>query len=114
MSPERLEGKVCSEKGDVWALGIMLLECAKGLHPLIHANWRDKGEYDERNEAQHAIDRVQSGDDWTHWTIFDVRAKVIEDEISAKNMGFSEEMVALIELCLIKEEASRPQLYLLI
>ena len=44
----------------------------------------------------------------THWTIFDVRAKVVEDEISAKNMGFSEEMVALIELCLIKEEASRP------
>ena len=79
MSPERLEGKVCSEKGDIWALGIMLLECAKGLHPLIHANWRDKGEYDERNEAQHAIDRVQSGDDWTHWTIFDVRAKVVED-----------------------------------
>ena len=108
MSPERLEGKVCSEKGDIWALGIMLLECAKGLHPLIHANWRDKGEYDERNEAQHAIDGVQSGDDWTHWTIFDVRAKVVEDEISAKNMGFSEEMVALIELCLIKEEASRP------
>lgn len=31
MSPERLEGNVCSDRGDVWAFGIMLLECAKGM-----------------------------------------------------------------------------------
>ena len=35
MSPERLEGQIGSDRGDVWAFGIMLLECAKG-----QVSWR--------------------------------------------------------------------------
>lgn len=33
MSPERLEGKPYNFKGDIWGLGLVLLECLTGVYP---------------------------------------------------------------------------------
>ena len=37
MSPERILGKGYSYPADIWSLGLMLIECATGKYPFIHA-----------------------------------------------------------------------------
>ena len=104
MSPERLEGELCSDRGDVWAFGIMVLECAKGMHPLIHDSWRAQEEEDEEEGDVSSIGRVMSGEDWTHWTHCDVWARVVQDDApSADGMGLSDGLAGLIHKCLVKE-----------
>ncbi|EKX50765.1 hypothetical protein GUITHDRAFT_66461, partial [Guillardia theta CCMP2712] len=84
MSPERLDGQVCSDKGDIWALGIMILECAKGVHPFV------TGDYAPRSQA-------------------DLWAMVVQKEPpSAKGLGYTEAFEHFIDSCLVKLEQCRP------
>lgn len=38
MSPERLEGAMYSFEGDVWSLGVTVVECATGRCPFVKAD----------------------------------------------------------------------------
>jgi len=104
LSPERMEGKICSRRGDIWSFGIMLLECLKGRHPLIHDSWKVEGE--EMGEEE--IQRVDSnGENPAHWTELDVQAKVAElcsGPNPAHGLGCSANLESLIGRCLCKEE----------
>eukprot|EP00960_Hanusia_phi_P035540 751776-Hanusia_phi.AAC.2 len=84
MSPERLDGQVCSDKGDIWALGIMILECAKGVHPFV------AGDFAPRTQAD-------------LWAIV-----VQKDPPSAKGLDYSPDFEGFIDACLIKHEPLRP------
>jgi serine/threonine protein kinase len=124
MSPEVLEGGICSGRGDIWALGIMMLECAKGLHPLIDDSWKVEGEEDDDEEENtdakgaagagavsvartKSIQRVKSGQNWMHWTHFDVYSKVVKDAAPcAGGLGYSQDLENFIDLCLIKKEVN--------
>ena len=35
MCPDRLEGKPYQSDTDIWSLGVVLLQCASGVHPFI-------------------------------------------------------------------------------
>jgi serine/threonine protein kinase len=104
MSPERLEGKICTARGDIWSFGIMLLECAKGRHPLIHDSWRVEG---EEIDGEEEIQRVKSAENPAHWTQCDVQAKVVElcsIPNPAHGLAYSREFESLIGQCLRRDE----------
>jgi len=109
MSPERLEGQVCSHSGDIWAVGIMLLECAKGRHPLIDDRWDSScsSQVEEDDEEVDSIRRAKSSGDWMPLTHCDVWAKVVKDDApSARGLGYSEDLESFVATCLNKDQVS--------
>jgi serine/threonine protein kinase len=107
MSPERLEGNVCSHRGDIWAVGIMLLECAKGRHPLIDDRWKPMSSFpeDEYQGEVKTMQRSESGTNLMPLTHCDVWAKVVKDDApSARGLGYSEDLESFVAACLKKDK----------
>jgi serine/threonine protein kinase len=107
MSPERLEGNVCEHRGDIWAVGIMLLECAKGRHPLIDDRWEPISSF-PGDEVQGVVKTMQRSESGTHLmplTHCDVWAKVVKDDApSACGLGYSEDLESFVAACLKKDK----------
>lgn len=84
MSPERIQGGVYSVKGDVWSLGLMLIEVATGKFPF--------GE-------------EMMGPD----SILDLLQRIVNETPPSLKPedGFSHELCSFIDLCLIKQESQR-------
>ncbi len=81
MSPERILGKEYGRKGDIWGLGILLLECATGKYP-----------YPQENVLLHLVQNIAEGDS----------PKLPE------NSQFSKEFRDFISRCLLKDPGERP------
>lgn len=82
MSPERIQGDVYSIKGDVWSLGLMLIELATGEFPF--------GKKDTPNGILDLLQRI-----------------VNEDPPSLPRQKYSKELCDFVDLCL-KKQQSRP------
>ncbi|CCH44162.1 hypothetical protein BN7_3720 [Wickerhamomyces ciferrii] len=82
MSPERIQGDVYSIKGDVWSLGLMLIELSTGEFPF--------GKKDTPNGILDLLQRI-----------------VNEEPPSLSKSKFSKELCDFVELCL-KKQNERP------
>lgn len=83
MSPERLEGTSCSKQSDMWALGIMAMECALGKHPYLN------------KDGPPVLIELYT-------------AVVVEEPPSAAGLALSEEFKGVIHACIDKKMAQRP------
>jgi serine/threonine protein kinase len=80
MSPERLEGRQYTSKADIWSIGIIIVECALGRHPYLG------------HEA----------------SFFDLMQRVVYEPAAVPtSSGLSDELVAFLHCCIVKDEASR-------
>jgi mitogen-activated protein kinase kinase len=82
MSPERIQGDVYSIKGDVWSLGLMLIELSTGEFPL--------GKKDTPNGILDLLQRI-----------------VNEEPPSLSRKRYSKELCDFVEVCL-KKQHERP------
>lgn len=84
LSPERVQGKCYDFNSDIWALGVMLFECATGHHPFIPSN---------QNEEDSNLHLLSS---------------IMMDDIPPLPEKFSNEFNDFISSCLIKDPKMRP------
>lgn len=86
MSPERIQGNVYSTKGDVWSLGLMIIELVTGEFPL-------GGHKDTPNGILDLLQRI----------VNEPSPRLPSDQ----NNQFSREMVNFVNTCCIKDESQR-------
>jgi len=97
MSPERIQGQPYSFNGDVWSLGLTLLECAIGMYPYAA----------ERPEGSGALvfwdllERVSKG---PALSVDGVLSKVG----GGNGAGFSQDFIDFVSLCLEADPEKRP------
>lgn len=84
LSPECVQGKCYDFNSDIWALGVMLYECATGHHPFIPSN---------QNEEDSNLHLLSS---------------IMMDDIPPLPEKFSNEFNDFISSCLIKDPKMRP------
>lgn len=86
MSPERIQGNVYSTKGDVWSLGLMIIELVTGDFPLGGRNDTSNG-------------------------ILDLLQRIVNEPSprlpSGKDYNFSREMIDFVNRCCVKDENER-------
>lgn len=108
MAPERICGKIYSIKSDVWSLGISLIELATGRFP-----------YNLPSELRSSIkpikdmDPVLNGED-LKLSLIELW-EVITSEPSPRlcRNSFTPDFVDFVQRCLLKNEAERPDPYML-
>ena len=86
MSPERLCCQPHSYGADIWSLGLLLTECATGLHPYTRYGGTDK---------------------LTYWNLF-LKVDSADSNFLSTADGVSDSMVDFVSLCLKKDPADRP------
>jgi len=84
ISPERVQGQSYDFNSDIWALGIMLYECATGSHPFIPSNQT------EEDSNLHLL------------------SSIMMDDIPPLPKHFSNEFNDFISSCLIRDPEMRP------
>lgn len=86
MSPERIQGNVYSTKGDVWSLGLMIIELVTGEFPL-----------GGRNDTANGI--------------LDLLQRIVNEPSprlpSGGGYNFSREMIDFVNRCCVKDETER-------
>eukprot|EP00755_Sulcionema_specki_P037888 Sspe_Gene.109826::Locus_90022_Transcript_1_1_Confidence_1.000_Length_1472::g.109826::m.109826 len=88
MSPERLQGGSYSYSSDIWSLGLSLIECVKGTHPLRALS--------------------SSGDTTVnYWDIFQRVGRAEVSFLDPDRDSVSPEMCDFVSRCVEKDQASR-------
>ena len=97
MSPERIQGQPYSFNGDVWSLGLTLLECAIGMYP-------------------YAAERPEGSGPFGFWDLLERVSKgptpnvdqFLSEASEANPDGFSPDFLNFVALCLEKDPEKRP------
>lgn len=95
MSPERIQGLTYGVKSDVWSMGLMLIELARGI-PV----WVDEGEEEGPQGPEGILDLLQR-------IVNEAPPSLANKTNLATNKPFDDLLVKFIDSCLIKDDNLR-------
>ncbi|CCD22355.1 mitogen-activated protein kinase kinase STE7 NDAI_0A01970 [Naumovozyma dairenensis CBS 421] len=126
MSPERIQGNVYSTKGDVWSLGLVIIELVTGKFPLSlnnnnsnHNNNNNNNNNNNKNKNNNRNsdnDNIINNNNNSPDGILDLLQRIV-NEPSPKlprdnnNYQFPTEMIDFVNKCCIKEEKNRSSIH---
>ncbi|KAL3311808.1 Dual specificity mitogen-activated protein kinase kinase 1, partial [Cichlidogyrus casuarinus] len=120
MAPERLSGEQYSTLSDIWSLGLSLLEFATGRYPIPPIEEKElfvnnAFSTDRKANLQEHLLVARAGRALTHIvspsetpSIFELLSSIVDNEPpKLPKIGFSDDLVDLVEKCLQREPSKR-------